>query len=441
MDLQNLKLTFIGATSTVTGSKTLIEVEGLKFLIDAGLYQDGMDASSLNWEDLSFDPEEISAVFITHAHLDHTGFLPFLIKRGFKGAIYMTRSTAKLAKIILEDSASLMSDQVNPLYSKADATHAISRFKPLHFDETKTHGPLQFSFHKAGHILGASFIEFHYKDKSFVFSGDLGRFDDPMIGSPDVLVKTDMVVMETTYGDRNRPPNTMTSELIELLKEVIANKNTLLIPCFALHRAQLISHLFQEIFENHPELKIPMAFNSPMMKEVTKVYTQYAEDFIANQAELKEEWSKMKFLNGYWDIEEANSKLPPKIIIASSGMITGGRIWTHIKALGDDPKTIIFLPGYQSPGTAGFDLLQGVKTLRSPEGIEIGIKAKIKSSDAFSSHADQEDLLHWIKSTGVKPNRIYLIHGEDKAKKAFAELLTQNGFNVHCPHKNESIEL
>jgi metallo-beta-lactamase family protein len=436
-----LKLTFIGATSTVTGSKTLLEVEGIKFLIDAGLYQEGVDASTLNREELSFDPEEISAVFITHAHLDHTGFLPFLIKRGFKGAIYMTRSTAKLAKIILEDSAELMRDQVIPLYSKADATHAISKFKPLHFGEVKTHGPLQFIYHKAGHILGASFIEFHYKDKSFVFSGDLGRFDDPMIGPPDILKRADVIVMETTYGDRNRPPNTMTSELTDLLKEVIANKNTLLIPCFALHRAQLISHLFQEIFENHPELKIPMAFNSPMMKEVTKVYTQYAEDFIANQAELTAEWSKMKFLDGYWDIEEANTKAPPKIIIASSGMITGGRIWTHIKALADDPDTIIFLPGYQSRGTAGFDLLQGIKTLRSPDGFEIVIKAKIKSSDAFSSHGDQEDLLRWVKSSEVKPKKIYLIHGEDKAKKAFADLLVQNGFSVHCPHQSETIEL
>jgi metallo-beta-lactamase family protein len=440
--MQNLKLTFIGATSTVTGSKTLIEVEGMKFLIDAGLYQEGMDASTLNWEDLSFDPAEVAAVFITHAHLDHTGFLPFLLKRGFSGSIYMTRSTAKLAKIILEDSAELMSEQLIPLYSKSDAIHAISKFKPTYFEETKTHGPLKFTFHKAGHILGASFIEFQYKEKTFVFSGDLGRYDDPMIGAPVKLPNADMVVMETTYGDRNRPSNTMTIELTELLKEVISNKNTLLIPCFALHRAQLISHLFQEIFEHNPELKIPMAFNSPMMKEVTKVYTQYAEDFIVGSDELKNEWNRMKFLDGFWDIEEVNTKSPPKIIIASSGMITGGRIWTHLKALGDDPNTIIFLPGYQSPGTAGFDLLQGVKTLRSPDdGIEINIKAKVKSSDAFSSHGDQEDLLEWISSSTIKPTKIYLIHGEDKAKKAFADLLMQKGFNVHCPLKNETIKL
>ncbi len=434
-----MKLTFIGATTTVTGSKTLLEIEGDLFLIDAGLYQEGNLQVDLNFEELSFDPKKLSGVIITHAHLDHTGFLPFLFKKGFRGPIFTTTATSKLASLIIQDSARLMSESKSPLYSIEDAMGAISLFKPRPFNESIILGHLQIKFHHAGHILGAAFIELKYKDKSLVFSGDLGRYDDPLIGPPEALMACQNLIMEATYGDRNRTFSNMQEVLIGILREAQAQHKTILVPCFALHRAQLLAHLFQQIFKNYPELKMPLAFNSPLMQEMTKVYLQFSKNFLPKDEVLKSEWSNMHFLNHYWDIEAANKSAGPKIIIASSGMLTGGRIWTHLKDLAENPKTIIFLPGFQAPGTPGHQLANGEKTIYSPEKIPIHINAKVISSDAFSAHADQNDLLHWLESAETKPMRLYLIHGEDAAKKALESLLKKKGFNVASPKKEEKI--
>lgn len=436
-----MKLTFIGATTTVTGSKTLLEVEGHTFLIDAGLYQEDIKLSPLNYEALPFDVKKLSAVIITHAHLDHSGYLPYLYKCGYRGPIYLTKATSKLARIIIEDSAELMSENKKPFYTKEDAISTTSLFKPKLFKEPINHGPISFKFHHAGHILGASYVEIVHKDESLVFSGDLGRYDDPLIGPPDSLVPCQNLVMEATYGNRNRVAENMTKELTAVLKETVNSGKTLLIPCFALHRAQLLSHLFQQIFLAHPDLKIPMAFNSPMMKDVTKVYLQYTSAFTPEEAELKEEWSRMHFLDHFWDIEAVNTQTGAKIIIASSGMMTGGRIWTHLKDLAEREDTILFLPGYQAPGTPGHEVANGARSIYTPEGLSLSIRAKVITSDAFSSHGDQEDLLRWVHSCPQPPKKIFLIHGEEKSKIELAEILTQKGYSVVTPGKIEEIML
>lgn len=435
-----MKLTFVGATETVTGSKTLLEISNETILIDSGLYQEGERAEILNRELLPFDIKKLTAIIITHAHLDHTGFLPFIYQQGYRGPIYLTEATSKLTRIILSDSAELISEGTNPLYSLEDAHNVVSLFRPQKFNEKFNIKNVECIFHRASHILGAASVEIYGENKKILFSGDLGRNDDPILNSPVSRAAVDYIVMESTYGASNRLARDMELEMLTILKKIQNEKLNLLVPCFALHRAQMLTYILKKIFYEHPDLKVPLYLNSPMMEKVTQVY-------LNNQAEFKIDfnkfnpWEELYFLNNYWDIQRVNETEGPQIILASSGMVEGGRVWTHLVDLAPKNDTLILFPGYLANGTMGFKIASGETNLTSPTLQEFVMKAKILQSDAFSSHAEQSELISWLNSADKKPQVVYLNHGEEKAKLALKEKLESELYNVIIPKKGEVIKL
>ena len=443
-----MKLTFIGATQTVTGSKTLIEINKRNFLIDCGLYQENLtnpQSTNQNIEDLKFLDTHIDGIILTHAHLDHSGLLPYLYKKGFRGPIYCTKETAKLTRIILEDSAELLKNEVpsnsTTLYSPEDAQNVISLFRPVKYNESFEDGKVIIEFFKASHILGAAFVRLTADNTSIVFSGDLGRFDDLYLGSPEKLVQTDYLVLESTYGSSIRESTDHMKELKTIIEKTISQKSTLLISSFALHRAQYLTYLIKKIFFLYPELKIPFFLNSPMMEQVFFTYLKFKDTFKEQtflDFSLTEAYQELNFLDHFWDIEERNNYEGPQIIIASSGMLTGGRIWSHLKTMALKEKNILFLPGFQAVNTPGHKIIHGEKLIMSPEQEAIEINCEIIHSSSFSSHADFSDFQTWMSPRIKTLKKVFLLHGEDKAKTALKKQLELQSLNIITPLKGES---
>lgn len=446
-----MKLTFIGATTTVTGSKSILEYDNQRILIDCGLYQENSsneNAENINQPDLDLINTHFDAVILTHAHLDHSGLLPYLYKKGFRGPIYTTKETAKLTRIILEDSADLLKNQTkvtsDTLYSPEDAQNVISLFKPQDYKTNVNLGLMTFSFYKAAHILGAAFLRIKIADKTITFSGDLGRFDDTFLGQPDDLPATNYLILESTYGATERETTNHLNEIKKLIEKAINQNSTLLISSFALHRAQYLTYLIKKIFYLYPELKIPFFLNSPMMEQVFYTYLKFKEEFSHpsfKDFSLEEAFENLTFLDKFWDIENRNDYQGAQIIIASSGMLTGGRIWTHLKKIAPIEKNILFLPGYQALNTPGYKLINGEKQLLNSEQELIEFKCEIIHSSNFSSHAAYGDLQKWLNLKENNHITIFLNHGEDQSKKHLQEKLEQNKIKVICPKKNETFNL
>lgn len=430
-----MKITFWGATDEVTGSMTFLDFDGKKILVDAGLTQGPPEVEKLNFIKPPFPAKSIDAIFITHAHLDHSGFLPRLVKNGFKGSIYCTPATAKLVKIILLDSASLMDEN---FYTEQDAQAAIHKLHTLPWNETIRIADTSFHFIPAGHILGASSLVIKHHDKTIVFSGDLGRHDDPLIPPPVPCPKADYIIMESTYGDRIRQ-GSIEKELATFLMKVSREGRVGIIASFAVARAQMLLTLIHEFFDRHPEYKVKLYIDSPMMKEANRVYKQYAhlttrpeglynalEDLEA--IDYQRQWESIKRKNG------------PLIIISSSGMLTGGRIWRHLQNWQHDKEAVLFLPGYQGIGTPGRAMLEGQRTLYGENEETATWSGEILSSEAFSSHADQNDLLNWVAKENAAA-QVFLLHGEGKSKKVLKEKLKEIMLTVEIPERGKSIDI
>jgi len=413
-----VKIQFCGATDEVTGSMTLLEIDGRCGLIDCGLYQGDAGTAEKNFLPIPFDPRVLESVVVTHAHLDHSGKLPYLVKKGFKGAIFCTPETYELVKIILSDSASLNESKDDALYNEEDVKNTIKLIRTVKWEQ-----PFDFlgetaKLFPAGHILGASSLLVE-GDKTIVFSGDLGRNNDLLIPPPPPCPATDVVVMESTYGDRVRKGDAI-NDMMTFLTKVRKGNTVGIIASFALARGQTLITLIAEIFKVHPELKVPLYFDSPMMKEVNAVYKKHSEItnlpwemFFAlehaDSVDYPREWETLKRKTG------------PFIVISSSGMVTGGRIFRSLSNWQNDPEAILFLVGYQGENTPGRALLQGERMIKDNEGNDIIWQGEIFSSEAFSSHADQPELLTWAKSSGAK--RIFLIHGEKHSKESLKSKL------------------
>lgn len=446
-----MKLTFVGATTTVTGSKTILEYDNQRILIDCGLYQENSSnesAENINQSDLDILNTHFDAVILTHAHLDHSGLLPFLFKKGFRGPIFSTKETAKLTRIILEDSAELIKNQIKnnnaTLYSPEDAQNVISLFKPQDYKINVNFGNMTFSFHRAAHILGAAFVRIEIADKIITFSGDLGRFDDLFLGQPDQLPMTNYLILESTYGATERETTDHLNEVKKLIEKAINQNATLLISSFALHRAQYLTYLIKKIFYLYPELKIPFFLNSPMMEQVFFTYLKFKDEFSHpsfKEFSLKEAFEELNFLDSFWEIETRNDYQGAQIIIASSGMLTGGRIWTHLKKIAPVEKNILFLPGYQAINTPGYQLINGEKKLLNTERELIEFNCEIIHSSNFSSHAAYGDLQKWLNLEQNKQITIFLNHGEEQSKIKLQKKLEENNIKVICPKKKETFNL
>lgn len=431
-----MKIKFLGGAGTVTGSKYFLEIDGLNILVDCGLFQ-GLKALRLkNWEKLPLDVSKIDAVILTHAHLDHAGYVPKLIKDGYRGKIYCTKGTFDLCKIMLLDSGYLMEEEANyanrkkfskhkpalPLYTLSDAEDSLEHFVPIDYGTTfKLKGNVSILFKNAGHILGASTVMVHDGVKSVTFSGDLGRKDNPIYLDPDAPLASDYVLIESTYGNRAHAVTDPMKELEDVINSTIEKGGTVIIPAFAVGRAQLILYyLYQLKKQNRLPSTLPIYLNSPMATNVTKLFCEHPYNHKLGTKACDEVFSVATYVRSVEDSIALNQNSFPKVIVSASGMITGGRVVHHIKEFAPNPRNTIIFSGFQAAATRGEKILSGAKSVKML-GEEVAIRCRIYSMESLSAHADGDELVEWLKSMPRRPEKVFIVHGEPDQSQALKE--------------------
>ena len=468
-----MKIKFCGASSGVTGSCHLLTTENHKILLDCGLFQGGKVQDALNHEPFPFDPAEIECVILSHAHIDHCGRLPLLVKQGFTGKIYCTDATADLLDVMLKDSGFIQEKDaewksrrnertgkppVEPLYTYLDACEALKYVEPVLYDQLiEINENMRIVFNDAGHILGSSIVELWVKegdkDSKIVFSGDLGMIDRPILRDPTVIKKADYVIMETTYGNRNHPENsTSISQLADIVLKTIKRGGTVVIPSFAVGRTQELIFEFNKLYLEDNRYReqlenLQVYVDSPMATTATEVFRKNAQVF---DEETKDyilrgdnplDFKNLHFTRSTAESQALNMNREPKVIISASGMCEAGRIRHHLKHnLWDARNSIIFV-GYQAEGTLGRKLVQGAKEV-ALFGEIVNVNAEIYNLEGFSGHADQNGLFAWVSGFQQRPKQIFLVHGEEDSKKDFAKLLNDRlGYEPVVVHGNSEFEL
>ncbi|MFA6307346.1 MAG: MBL fold metallo-hydrolase [Patescibacteria group bacterium] len=435
-----IKLTSYGASEEVTGSCHLLNIDGYRILIDCGMWQGDWDNYVRNWDKFLFDPQNIDAVILTHAHLDHCGRLPKLYAGGYNGPIYATDATIDLAKIVLEDSYFIMDEKafrkkMPKIYSQADMNKTMKSFVPIKYYEKQNLNPnISFTLHNAGHILGSAIVEIKIAGKTIVFSGDIGGAEMPLVKNIDLLKNADYVICEGTYGDRlHHDRATRDQELIKAVQRATLNHATLLITIFAIERTQDILRVLNNYYEKHLDFSAPVFLDSPMAAKATLIYKKYlsylnqaAQDDIQQDKDIFS-FPHLKITNQIRKSKEINTVPPPKIIMAGSGMMEGGRMIHHLSQyIGDKNNNILFM-GFQVPGTLGHTILNGAFDF-DYYGRKIEIKAVADQIDGFSAHGDQAALLTWLKSF-KHPKQILLVHGNKRVLEKFA-IIIKEGLNL-----------
>ncbi len=447
-----MKIKFCGAAISVTGSCHLIITDKYKILLDCGQFQGGKAMEELNYMDFGFDPSEIDYMFLSHAHIDHCGRIPLLVKRGFKGNIYCTDATADLADIMLKDSGYIHEKEaewknrkaeragrkfIEPLYTYKDAAASIEFLKPVLYGQTiEINEDIRVRFKDAGHILGSAIIELWIKEagkeSKIVFSGDLGVKGRPILRDPEFIEEADFVIMETTYGNRVHPNNeNSVKDLIDIILRTKERGGTVVIPSFAVGRTQELIYQLNMFYEENEDYRdrledLTVYVDSPMATNATEIFRRNAQVF---DEETKEyilkgdnplDFKNLKFTRTSDESRMLNFDPSPKVIISASGMCEAGRIKHHLKHNLWDPKNSVVFVGYQAEGTLGRSIVNGDKDV-SIFGEKIHINAEIYNLEGFSGHADREGLLEWISSFTKAPKEIFLVHGEEKSKKDFAD--------------------
>jgi len=468
-----MKIKFCGASIGVTGSCHLITTDKHQILLDCGQFQGGKSMEAMNEEQFPFDPENVECVLLSHAHIDHCGRLPLLVKRGFKGLIYCTDATADLLDVMLKDSAYIHEKDaemqsrknvrvgkppVEPLYTIKDAEAALKLVKPVLYDQLIEINPeIKIVFNDAGHILGSAITELWITEgestSKIVFSGDLGVMDRPILRNPTKIKKADYVIMETTYGNRLHEANaTSIDQLIKITIDTIKRGGSVIIPSFAVGRTQELIYQFNMFYEGHPEYQkylenVNVYIDSPMATTATEVFKRNAQVFdeetkayILN-GDNPLDFKNLKFTRNTADSQMLNEDKSPKIIISASGMCEAGRIRHHLKHnLWDSRNSIVFV-GYQAEGTLGRMLVQGAKEVKL-FGETVVVNAQIHNLEGFSGHADQKGLLDWLSGFQQKPKQIFLVHGELDSKQDFAKLIHENlGYDPVVIMQNSEFEL
>ena len=428
-------LSFFGAAGTVTGSKTVLKHDGHQILVDCGLFQGYKNLRQLNWLDLPFDPERLSAVVLTHAHLDHCGALPLLIKQGYKGPIYTSVASADVATVLLLDSAKLQqeeADYVNrhkttrhhpakPLYTADDVEATVAQFKTLPFDEWQTLVPgISVKLQRASHILGAASVRIHTGEREVVFSGDLGRAEAPILGAPEPLGPTDYVVMESTYGNRFHPAEDPKEMLAKIINDTVKQGGTILIPAFAVGRSQALLHAIADMKAKDQIPSVPVFLDSPMAVRVTKLYQKHHKAHQLSATQMAKVFDTATLVSTVEESKALNALHYPRIILSASGMATGGRVLHHLRTLVGDHRNAIVFPGFQASGTRGARMVAGESTVRM-FGQDLEIRAAVHAIDGFSAHADANQLLTWLETAGGSPRQVFLNHGEPDAADALRQ--------------------
>lgn len=450
-----MRLSFLGAAGTVTGSKYLIETDGTRVLVDCGLYQGVKSLRNHNWRTDDLAPSSIDAVLLTHAHIDHSGLLPALVRDGFTGPIYATRSTFALCQILLPDAARIQEEDASyanrkgftrhhpalPLYTQADADKSLQQMRTVPFAQERDIGDLRFRMQRAGHILGAASISIEHGGQSILFSGDLGRTDDLLMLPPAPPGSPDFVVVESTYGDRIHPPEDPVETLAGVLRETLTRRGILLIPSFAVGRTQTLLYCLHEIFRRELAPTVPVYLNSPMATSVTELFRSTPGDHRLPADQCEDVCRIARFVRSVDESRELAERRDPMVIISASGMATGGRVLHHLKSLAPDPRNTILLPGFQAAGTRGDALARGAETIKL-HGIRVPVRAQIRQLDMFSAHADQTGLLAWLAECRRPPKQVFVTHGEPVAADTLRQLTEERlGFPAWAPELGESIEL
>ncbi|MFG6686681.1 MBL fold metallo-hydrolase RNA specificity domain-containing protein [Mariniflexile sp. HNIBRBA6329] len=427
------KINFLGAAGTVTGSKFLIETSEKNILIDCGMFQGLKELRELNWNNLPMNAKNIDVVLLTHGHLDHVGYLPRLVKQGFTGKIMGTAPTLAIAEIILKDSAKIQEEEAEkankeaytkhhpalPFYTIFEAEKTIKQFQVEVPDKWIVLSEnISFRFQYNGHIIGATFIELDINGKRFVFSGDIGRENDYLLNSPKKPEWADYLFIESTYGDKLHPQEDVDTILSDIIKETIHNKGNLIIPSFAVERLQTLMYLLYQLYIKNKIPNIPIFIDSPMGNNVLEVFKRYPKWHKLSDSEYNAMCKHINIVQSYKETWETIDDKRPKIIIAGSGMVTGGRVLTYLQQFIDEPSTTVLLVGYQAEGTRGRLLKEGTHELRF-FGKYYPVKAKIKAIESLSAHADQNDLINWMSHIKNIPEKVFLIHGEPTSLDAF----------------------
>ncbi|MFD2724684.1 MBL fold metallo-hydrolase RNA specificity domain-containing protein [Hyunsoonleella rubra] len=435
-----VKIYFLGGAGVVTGSKFLIETSEKNILIDCGMFQGLKELREHNWNNLPLDAKTIDVVLLTHGHLDHVGYLPRLLKQGFRGKIIGTAPTLAIAEIIIKDSAKIHEEEAKkankekytkhnpalPFFTKKDAEQTIAQFHEEMIDEwivLSQHITYRFKYN--GHILGATFIELDINGKRFVFSGDIGRPNDYLLEDPKKPKWADVLFIESTYGNRLHPKENIEDVLSQLVHETIHKRGNLIIPSFAVERLQTLMYLLWKLYKKNKIPNIPIFIDSPMGNNVLEVFQRFPEWHKLPMAEYYAMCNHINIIQSYKETWETIDDNRPKIVIAGSGMVTGGRVLTYLQQLIDNPATTVLLVGYQAEGTRGRQLQDGAHEIRF-FGKYYPVKATIKHIESLSAHADQNDLLEWMSEIKNIPEKVFLIHGEPHALDAFRVKIKSN---------------
>ena len=451
-----MKLTFLGATETVTGSKYLIEGANLKLLIDCGLFQGTKNLRLRNWSALPAKLDTLNGVILTHAHLDHSGYLPVLAGMGYHGPIYCTAGTRDLCEIMLRDSARLQEEEADfanrhgfskhsparPLYTLKDAENALRLLVPVDFNSTVTlNDQSSFRLLPAGHILGAASLVLHVDGKTVMFSGDLGRMNDPIMCAPTPPVQSDYLVVESTYGDRLHDAHDPATELAEIFAKTFKRGGVVVIPCFAVGRAQSILHCIADLKETGRMANVPVYLDSPMATSVTELYMRHSREHRLNRTQVEAIGKAAIMVRTVDESKAIMSHHGPMVVIAGSGMATGGRVLHHLKAFAPDPRNTIALVGYQAAGTRGAALAAHASSIKI-HGEYIPVRAAVESIASLSAHADYDEILTWLGALHTAPERTFVTHGEPAASDALRRHIEETlHWRCEVPNYLESVEL
>lgn len=454
--MKKLDIHFLGAAGTVTGSKYLVETDSLNILIDCGFFQGLKELRLKNWENLPVEVPKIDYVILTHGHLDHTGYLPKLKSQGFTGKILGNSPTLEIAEIILKDTARIQEEEAEkanrenytkhhpalPLYSLKDAEEIIKSFQHFESGEwIELDQNIRFRHRLVGHILGAGFIELEIGGKMLVFSGDVGRKDDLLLPAPEKPEWADVLFLESTYGNRLHPSENVEEILAQNIREMIHENGILIIACFAVERLQLLSYLLWKMFQRNLIPNLPIYIDSPMGVDVTELFSSFHKFHKIESSEFSAMKNHFELVSSYKRTWEIVDQQRPRIVLAGSGMLSGGRILTYLSRFVEKNTTRLVLTGFQAEGTRGRKIEDGADEIKI-WGKYYKVKAKIVRIESLSAHADQAELLEWVSSIKNIPEEVFLVHGEKPAAAALKEKLeSKYHWKVSMPELYSKISL
>lgn len=434
-----MKIVFLGGTETVTGSKFLVETSSTRILVDCGMFQGYKWLRRRNWQPVPLGIDEVDGIVLTHAHLDHSGYVPVLYKKGYRGKVFAHQATAELCRILWADSGKIQEEDAKyferhklskhekpePLYTAQQGEQAAKLFQPVAFHQEFAIGDIHIKLIPVGHILGAAAVVIEAEGKRVIFSGDVGRSNDILMKEPELLPEADLVLLESTYGNRLHEEEDILGQLEEVINETAKAGGVVLIPSFAVGRAQLMQHLIVTLMDEKRIPRMPVYLDSPMAISVSDIYSDHHEYHRLTAEQCNRVEQLINYTHSVDESKAIGNQTGPHIIIAGSGMATGGRILHHFKHwLGDHRCTVLF-SGYQAGGTRGAKMLSGVENIKL-HGEWVPVKATIRNLDGLSGHADYKELRSWLMKSELKPGtQIQLIHGEPDALESFRDYLEE----------------